>query len=243
MAEKKTINQLQIDTGGIVTKIVTEKNIELYKDMSVLIDDTMRAYWGKRLLLTDDLDTVILMATMCLYDNLYKWDKIIATTKLEYNPIQNYDSDEKETINYDSLSHNDKTYTVKGGTRSSNDTTKYTPNLVSEIDESTTGQVVPYNNNTFFDTDKSVVGSTNKSTGSSDTVVDHTDQPYEDVTTDVGQDGKNDLTVRHLTRAGNIGVTSSQDMIRQERSIADLHIVRDIAHEVVNAISYAVYDF
>lgn len=232
---------MQTLTGGITQKIVLENNIELYTNIADRIDNIMIAYWGRRILFSDDVDETILVATANIYDNLYKWDKIIGTTKLTYNPIQNYDSEETETTNFDRAENNNKNEKIVSGKQHGLDTTTYTPNLVTKTEGGDTTQTSPYNNDNFYNANKTSTDVSVKDTGTSTNTVDKTSDEHTDVSDITDNNNINDLTVRHLVRSGNIGVTSSQQMITQERDIADLHVIRDIAHEIVNAISSAVY--
>lgn len=43
------------------------------------------------------------------------------------------------------------------------------------------------------------------------------------------------------TRSGNIGVTKTQDMINDERDVADFNYIKVIMTDVINAISYPYY--
>ena len=50
-----------------------------------------------------------------------------------------------------------------------------------------------------------------------------------------------DTHVRELKKHGNMGVTSTQTMISQEREIANINIAHMIAQEIANTIAYSVY--
>ena len=55
-------------------------------------------------------------------------------------------------------------------------------------------------------------------------------------------DTNNSTNNRELTRSGNIGVTTSQQMIESERQVAMFNFVQIVAHEVVRLISSDMYD-
>lgn len=77
-----------------------------------------------------------------------------------------------------------------------------------------------YNDQTFSDVAKNETSGTNNSTTQST--------------------GKIDFTKR-LTRSGNIGVTTSQQMIESERTLAFFSFYEVIAEDIVNAISTKIY--
>ena len=55
-------------------------------------------------------------------------------------------------------------------------------------------------------------------------------------------DTNNSTNNRELTRSGNIGVTTSQQMLESERHVAMFNFVQIVAHEVVRLISSDMYD-
>lgn len=55
-------------------------------------------------------------------------------------------------------------------------------------------------------------------------------------------DSNNSTNNRELTRSGNIGVTTSQQMLESERQVAMFNFIQFVAHEVVRLISSDVYD-
>ena len=55
-------------------------------------------------------------------------------------------------------------------------------------------------------------------------------------------DTNNSTNNRELTRSGNIGVTTSQQMLESEREVAMFNFVHIVAHEVVRLISSDMYD-
>lgn len=55
-------------------------------------------------------------------------------------------------------------------------------------------------------------------------------------------DTNNSTNNRELTRSGNIGVTTSQQMIESERQVALFNFIHIVAHDVVRLISSDMYD-
>ena len=115
------------------------------------------------------------------------WDKLYATTVLQYNPIENYDRNEE----VESSSSADST----GG-------------------NTVTGSAMAYNSDQFADVSKSVSSGTNKTSGT----------------------GKVKGRVH-----GNIGVTTTQQMIEQERRSVEFCMTEYIINDFIDRFCVGVY--
>lgn len=142
----------------------------------------------------------------------YEYDKLVDTLSLEYNPIENYSMTEKGT---DTRTPN-ITQTNKG---------KNT-NTVGFDTAITTGK-------TTFDKSASFINDT-KTTNTG------TNTDTQDIDTTVTTAG-NEKTVHELTRSGNIGVTTSQQMIESERKLAMFSVVDLFVKAVADIILIGVY--
>lgn len=136
------------------------------------------------------------------------WNHLYDTTTYEYNPIENYDRTETGQdvdTNSGSDSH---TNTL---TRSGTDTTTDTPHMEHFI--------AAYNSAAAGDNDGLV--KSNRDDGENVSAL-----AYGSSETDSGSvtHGHKIIQDHALHVHGNIGVTSSQDMIRQEREIAEFNI-------------------
>lgn len=143
--------------------------------------------------------------------NKYTFDKLAETLKFEYNPIHNVDADEWEYYR-----DNRQTQQKKDGTNSS-DTTG---NSNTDANGTDTSDTSAYNSSSYQPEDKRTFENTNNTDYRSNVNGDYTDN----------FDGNEDFTHdRHTKRQGNIGVTSTQELIRQEREIAMFNIYDTIA--------------
>jgi hypothetical protein len=115
------------------------------------------------------------------------WDKLYATTVLQYNPIENYDRNELSTS--------------KNWGGSSGSTT-------------TTGSSTAYDSDTFKDTGKSISSGSNTSSS----------------------DGTYNSRVH-----GNIGVTTTQQMIEQERRSVEFCMTEYIINDFIDRFCVGVY--
>ena len=126
---------------------------------------------------------------------LEKWEKLYSTTKLEYNPIENYDR-------------------VEDYTDAENRTTESSGNSTGRSSGASESSVSGYNSNTMVPADRG--------TNTADT------------STDSAAESKEDRVLSRNGRVhGNIGVTTTQQMIAAEREtvsfvVADV-IIKDFA--------------
>ena len=157
----------------------------------------------------------------------YKWEKLLATENFEYNPIWNKDGTVKETetkfgtgtaqSQEESSTTGSDSQTVTG-TRDSTDELK-----VSAFDTST------YNNREqrAVDEDTSTEASSEGSANSSRTG------------TSVSQNEEGRTYER--TEQGNIGVTTTQQMIKEEREVSDFSIYDVIVQDFKERFCVIVY--
>ena len=142
----------------------------------------------------------------------YEYDKLVDTLSLEYNPIENYSMVEKGT---DTRTPN-ITQTNKG---------KNT-NTVGLDTSITTGKTTFDKSDSFINDSKTTNTGTNTDTQDIDTTV-----------TTAG----NEKTVHEFTRSGNIGVTTSQQMIQSERELAMFSVVDMFVKAIADIILIGVY--
>lgn len=157
----------------------------------------------------------------------YKWEKLLATENFEYNPIWNKDGTIKETetrfgtgtaqSQEESSTSGSDSQTVTG-TRDSTDELK-----VSAFDSST------YNNREqrTLDEDTSTEASSEGTANSSRSG------------TSVSQNEEGRTYER--TEQGNIGVTSTQELIERERAVADFSIYDVIVQDFKERFCVIVY--
>ena len=143
-----------------------------------------------------------------IYNNEYTTK--VSMLLMDYNPIENYNSTETETS------------TSENSTTSGNEnTTTTTTNSTSENSGETTNKVSPYDNENFNNDNNTTT--TNTSTGNAT-----------DTTTinDSGNMSSNGTSSRTLTRKGNIGVTTTQQMIESEYELRAKNLVFEFLEKV-----------
>ena len=142
----------------------------------------------------------------------YEYDKLVDTLSLEYNPIENYSMTEKGT---DTRTPN-ITQTNKG----------VNTNTIGIDTSITTGKTTFDKSNSFINDTKTTNTGTNTDT--------------QDINTTVTTAG-NEKTVHEFTRSGNIGVTTSQQMIESERQLAMFSVVDLFVKAIADIILIGVY--
>lgn len=179
--------------------------------------------------------------------NAYKYLGLYDSTQFEYNPISNYDMVEDgidNTIKDDNTNnqYGRQENTISEGAR--NDSVIHGSHIDSDSTPSITNtqQVAtsPYDSNTYYNTNKQTdtLGAINK-TLSYGTYTDNANKG--EMTTHGTQEEHVDVVVskglnsytHHLTRSGNIGVTTSQQMIQSERDLRDFSIYSVIAKDIM----------
>ena len=179
------------------------------------------------------------------------WEKLYATTQYEYNPIENYDRYEQGTNSASGTSSGENSTTSSGqnSTTSSgqNSTTSSGENSTTSSgeNESVTSNTA-YDSNTFADSTKAVSSGSNTSSSTNSNTESGTNSATESGTnsTTASSNGSNEYEnsgsfTTHIH--GNIGVRSSQELIEQERRIADFCITSYIVEEFIDKFCIGVY--
>lgn len=163
------------------------------------------------------------------------WSKQWETMQLAYNPIENYSMTEQmsndETVNQygktrtrtDNLTHT-KTGTETG---KPNLTETQTPNLTNVSENTVHGFNSTAGVPSGSQSQTATGTNTNTRTGTDAVEYNTTDS---DTGTQTDNDGGQDTQTRNykLTRSGNIGVTTSQQMIESERTLWVWNFFRDV---------------
>lgn len=139
-----------------------------------------------------------------------EYTKKVELLLTEYNPIENYNSKESESIT-----------TENSSTTGNENTTTTTSNATSGTTGETTNKIAPYDTENFSN-DTNLNNSTNSTTNSTDTTT----------ANDSGTINTNGTTSRTLSRSGNIGVTTTQQMIESEFELRSKNLVFEFLEKV-----------
>ena len=143
-----------------------------------------------------------------IYNNEYTTK--VSMLLMDYNPIENYNSTEIESS------------TSENTTTSGNEnTTTTTTNSTTENSGETTNKVSPYDSENFSNDNNSNSSNTSTINGTDSTSI-----------TDSGNISSNGTLTRTLTRKGNIGVTTTQQMIESEYELRSKNLVFEFLEKV-----------
>ena len=143
--------------------------------------------------------------------NQYTWEKLYDTMVVEYNPIWNVDANITETVSGSENRDIDRT-----GSGSNNESINLTD----------TEAVKGFNSDTWADSHKNTRGGTDNTSLSSSEVIN------DDV-------ARSETRTQH--RTGNIGVTTTQQMLEQERQIAEFNMINYIAQSFKQRFCLLIY--
>lgn len=227
-------------------------------------DTVILSKQGSRLLLFDDEETNDSLLLAVPYMNKYKWSKLFGTLNLEYNPIENYDSVETSTRKPNLTTERQ----YKGGEKTTysgaeTDTQTGSTDRVQSGGQTTTekpGAVRTHERNSFNPAEPTMEYR-DKESGTNTTDTTYKDltvtEKYNAIQTKKDYVGRNDLKeyqnredtettvgqeVTESRTHGNIGVTTSQQMIQSEREVASFNYILTVLNDVVNEICSMMYE-
>ena len=190
-----------------------------------------------------DIDIMKLAITTWSIANQYTWEKLYDTMVVNYNPIWNVDA----TVT-DTLSGSESRDISRSGSGSNNRTVNLADNeTVNLADNETvnitdTEAVKGFNSDAWADSHKNTKAGTDNiaHTGTDNTTHTGTDN----ISMSDSESVDDDLTrseTRTQRRTGNIGVTTTQQMLEQERAIAEFNMINYIAQSFKQRFCLLIY--
>ena len=190
------------------------------------------------------LEVIQEIASNIYLSNEYRYDTLYSTIIQEYNPIENYSMTEKIETSYNGKEINATTFT---GSEKETHSIKEERTERSQTNEGGTTNVLktaPYDSESFYNKEQSTT--TQDSPTSSELSIGNTGENTTEKTfanrsdNNVKSfDGRSDI-ITH-TRSGNIGVTTSQQMLESSRSLANFNFVGIVARDIVKRIGILIY--
>ena len=167
--------------------------------------------------LTDNDKTLLAMSIFSIFS--VKWDKLYATLSLEYKPIENYNMEETEK----STGNEENTDNVNG-------TINTSVNNQQNSSSDKTTSLFGFNSATDVNSDKDNVTDESSiiETGETKEVRDRTNI-------------NNSTEDRTLTRHGNIGVTTSQQMLQSEINLWQWSFFNDVFKDIDTILTIQTY--
>ena len=187
-----------------------------------------------------------------------KWKALYKTTIMSYNPIENYNMTENETVNSD-ISNNESSTSKSTNNSTSTNTTNasqtdnrtstnksnasQTDNNTVENTASTDLQTYGFNSSSAVDKDKnsSTENIKNNTTSTNETTSSITGNNTLNNENTITSSASNDTT-RELKRSGNIGVTTTQQMLQQERELWDWNYYNTVFKDIDNLLTLMIYE-
>lgn len=161
----------------------------------------------------------------------YKWRTLQNTTTLDYNPIENYNRTETWTEKRNGNSneaHSGNDKTVNTDTNSGEDSGTTSAEGFTDVAAFNSSELVPQESTR-------TTGESTTKYGRVLTTNNTMTHGHQIATTD----SDNSTHEGHIS--GNIGVTTSQQMIEQERSVADFNIYKTIINDFITEFCVMVY--
>ena len=188
------LNDLEVpwknDVSGNQLDIIYHGSRSGYKIIGSLIENFL-----ENNVVSEENKINISQAIYAMY--IKNWNALYKTLLLEYNPIENYSMTETENVQdtHRGILESDGSYTNAN-----------TENTI--VNDTSNNQLWGFNSTDSVNSDKQIVDTTKNIDGSMNTTHKNTDTETKDITSD-----------RTLKRSGNIGVTTSQQMIESERQL------------------------
>lgn len=197
--------------------------------------------------------------TIVYINNAYKLTTLYGTTQLEYNPIENYSMVEdgkddnkgvdKDTTQYGSTIRTDK---IGGSTRTDNIGTRTTTgsDTIGNQQTTDTDKVSPDEYTNYVSRSQQITESishtdsmqrTQQGTIDTSIMSERSDTSTMSEHSDINTYEHGHSITHHLTRSGNVGVTTSQQMILSERDVSDFSIYQVVGDMIVHQICKLVF--
>ncbi len=159
----------------------------------------------------------IAQAIYTLY--IKNWNALYKTLSLEYNPIENYSMTETENVQD---SHKGRVESDSTDTNTNNENTI--------VNDTANNQLWGFNSTDSVNSDKQVGDTSKNVDGSTNSTHKNTDTETKDITSD-----------RTLKRSGNIGVTTSQQMIESERQLWFWNFFESVFSDIDKILVLKIY--
>ena len=171
--------------------------------------------------------------------NYRTFDKWVKALEIEYDPLFNYDRTEEYTDTHSGSFNNSRNESGTNGNTRTDDLTM-TNDLKDTNDVTTTHSEKAYNDSTYVGTTQDVVDQDESHTGTVKNTGSVTDNGS--FSSNAGANGTDAYTDIHKARLfGNIGVTTSQQMLQSELDIARWNLYEHIADLFAQEFCIMVY--
>lgn len=173
------------------------------------------------------VDDSAILANLILDTFEEQWKRKYALLSEVYDPIKNYDMQETETAS-------------KKITDTVNESDNHTVTLNETVKDTGTVKATTKTNIYGFNSTKGQPSDDGNGTNTTDMTNARTGTNTDNITK-TGNTSRDDSENRTLTRSGNIGVTTSQQMIQSEIDLWDWNYYKDVIVDVMNMLTLSTY--
>lgn len=226
---------------------IDDNNIDDYISLEATFDENLRNLYGSRevddtilqdvfaKIISDDTHYEQLSYILLRYK--YKWNKLLDNVYSQiYNPIENYDRQEDTSLTYEGSENVTRNI---DSDRKTKGTTADTRNDTSSANSSSQKNVFAFDSAEASPSDSDSGTTTATGTGSSNSTVDNSDTEKRTET-----EGHSFIDRKNVTASrihGNVGVTTSQQMLESEVALRNKYdffntVYEDIAEAVLKPI-------
>ena len=202
-----------------------------YKDYYPLYDTRAMLMYGERILISNEIPTIEKMLELSLKTNLYTIKTLYGTTIQKYSPIENTEKFEDVTVSYEGseeYAKNNSGTTEKNGTH-----TNARNGIVTTSEKVTAFDSVSQQPNSETDTNYNNLTDTETFSKFGDTSISESSESKSFT-------NRKDKTTIHTH--GNIGVTSNQQMLKEERQIAMFNYYDKVMEIIFSYICELYYE-
>lgn len=192
-----------------------------------ILKDNLLMESAEQELIYSDVDFLKSAISRWSNKQLHVWNELYDTTQYEYNPIWNKDGTVSETITRNLAGSENWTDTH-------NRENKETRNLAGTNDATTTEEVFGFNSSSAAPANKVTVDQDTSDTGT-DTI-----NMTGTISRTAGNTDTGTITTER-TEQGNIGVTSTQSMIKEQREVVQLNMIDVIIKDFIDRFCLKVY--
>lgn len=215
---------------GILSELVVPEGVDIE-----LVKDNLLAETAELEIIYPDAIFMQAMIGRWSAKELPVWDKLYKTTLLEYNPIENYDRQEKWTEDENTSKNLDSEETGNNTTQTINSSKLHGEH---ENNGETSKYVSAYNETEFTPTERTTENSQVIANSNNSSESDINSKTNTGLVSD--ETGKRALN-REGSIHGNTGFYTKQKMIEQERKIAEYNIIDVIIASFKNRFCLQVY--
>ena len=200
-------------------------SLDILKDMLIMETSDMEVLYSNPVVLSQFIGS-------WSANRLPIWEKMIKTTEYEYNPISNYDRKEE----YTDSKKRDYSGTENNVGRTSTDFYSHDNKQNSTSSGTDTTKNRGYNSDTLLAVEQI------EHTNTNDITATRQDETDSSTTTNATNSGNENETLTHTAYIhGNIGVTTTQEMIEAERNVVNFSVYDIIVSEFMERFIILVY--